>query len=1151
MAECNMCSPGSLCPVGASMELPAACRPGTYSKSTDLDLDGSPECSECDAGFYCPGGAAPASSCFPGSFSNASGALQCEVCKPGSYSAGGATSCIACEDGKYADNKGQSKCIPCPYPLSSDSGSALCAKALSGFFLSDTSVTPSELLENPAKYSQPCPLHADCAENATLETLGIPTNFWRASPYTTRVYECFLDFSGESSCRGSGSLMRRLDDTKNASDGIYCIEGHRGPQCALCSRSSQYFGFISKRCEACPDFVGLLIRLSIALAVAGLLLLGYMAAQRFERLGRLARRTSVAMSNISLQAKFKILVSFYQVFNTLENVYGVRLHPYFARWLDWLVNIPFLNFDVMTVLVPGSCIGSMQARLLLSGTWPWVVVFFAAFLITLHGLTFVRRSQPGVPVVTLMLDRCLYSTIFIVYLLLPSTSRSIFSARQCISFGYDDRGDTADDVEDRDRSYLLADLNVRCTSEDAEYTRLQIYFWIYFVLWPTLIPLVAFGLMKSIVPSIRQKRLTATAKACRFLWRDYDPTVLFWEIIDTIRKLVLTALILFVDTEQGAKKMMRIVLATFISSSYVVILALVRPFKRSDDLILACISNLLLTTTFVSGIVIKLCEDGQWSETCKAFVGFSSSYQASLFVMTFSILMMVIALGIVAIKVFAAVTAPTIRLKSTRQEPFLELPPGCIFHGFISHTWATGQDQTHTIVRQLQLLVPEMKIWLDVDFLDDVGRLEEAVATAANFIIFLSKGYFESQNCRRELYAALAADRPMIAVQEADKNKGGADIGELKEECRKNCTSEDAVARAFPTFPGPNEVLKQVFGVEEHQMPIVWVRVHDFQMASLKEVVLRLLKHSSYYKSDGHAKELASGLIVPGEIDTLGFKSPVTLLVCSANEGAWRIAKELQAVSMEGRQAIGISLQEAETVLNEHSSAPQGKTAMLLYLTKDTFLDSDGKVAAAVQHALDLKISIALVQEQDVSRGGCPFSVFFDQTPKHLQLQPYSLYNELAVPYFPSTVHCTISRRHVLRKMGAVELRSSASGTDETPEAGAAVYQGQDLENSSRADPTHIVTVLRVSSASSTRPLLEAVDQSLTNEVVECPKDLDMCPGTDAGATGEVAAETERAATCTPVLQGASLVNSTDFMDAFDDLKVTRLWLILIVIFWI
>ena len=76
-------------------------------------------------------------------------------------------------------------------------------------------------------------------------------------------------------------------------------------------------------------------------------------------------------------------------------------------------------------------------------------------------------------------------------------------------------------------------------------------------------------------------------------------------------------------------------------------------------------------------------------------------------------------------------------------------------------------------MRQLQLLLPGIRIWLDVVNLDDIGKLEEAVADAAVVLIFLSSGYFASRNCRREVYAALANNKPIEAVIEADKEKGG------------------------------------------------------------------------------------------------------------------------------------------------------------------------------------------------------------------------------------------------------------------------------------------------------------------------------------------------------------------------------------------
>ena len=54
----------------------------------------------------------------------------------------------------------------------------------------------------------------------------------------------------------------------------------------------------------------------------------------------------------------------------------------------------------------------------------------------------------------------------------------------------------------------------------------------------------------------------------------------------------------------------------------------------------------------------------------------------------------------------------------------------------------------HSLVRQLQLLMPDVKIWLDVVNLSDLGRLEESVCNSLTVVIFLSKGYFASKNVR-------------------------------------------------------------------------------------------------------------------------------------------------------------------------------------------------------------------------------------------------------------------------------------------------------------------------------------------------------------------------------------------------------------------
>ena len=53
-------------------------------------------------------------------------------------------------------------------------------------------------------------------------------------------------------------------------------------------------------------------------------------------------------------------------------------------------------------------------------------------------------------------------------------------------------------------------------------------------------------------------------------------------------------------------------------------------------------------------------------------------------------------------------------------------------------------------MRQLQLLLPGIRIWLDMVNLQDVTKLEESVGDSAVVVVFLSKGYFASGNCRQQ-----------------------------------------------------------------------------------------------------------------------------------------------------------------------------------------------------------------------------------------------------------------------------------------------------------------------------------------------------------------------------------------------------------------
>ena len=104
------------------------------------------------------------------------------------------------------------------------------------------------------------------------------------------------------------------------------------------------------------------------------------------------------------------------------------------------------------------------------------------------------------------------------------------------------------------------------------------------------------------------------------------------------------------------------------------------------------------------------------------------------------------------------------------------------WHLFLSHIWGTGQDQCATIKRQLLAYMPGLAVFLDVDDLEDIGELEAYIEQTAVMLIFVSKGYFKSKNCLREIRCSVDSGKPLVLMH--DPVRGGATLEFIKaEEC--------------------------------------------------------------------------------------------------------------------------------------------------------------------------------------------------------------------------------------------------------------------------------------------------------------------------------------------------------------------------------
>ena len=72
----------------------------------------------------------------------------------------------------------------------------------------------------------------------------------------------------------------------------------------------------------------------------------------------------------------------------------------------------------------------------------------------------------------------------------------------------------------------------------------------------------------------------------------------------------------------------------------------------------------------------------------------------------------------------------------------MALEEGCQYHLFLSHTWVQGQDQMRVVKRRLLEILPgtfhsPLRIFLDVDDLEDIGELESYVDRTCSIMIFL------------------------------------------------------------------------------------------------------------------------------------------------------------------------------------------------------------------------------------------------------------------------------------------------------------------------------------------------------------------------------------------------------------------------------
>mmetsp|Transcript_34887 Transcript_34887/g.96345 ORF Transcript_34887/g.96345 Transcript_34887/m.96345 type:complete len:1229 (-) Transcript_34887:3353-7039(-) len=545
-----------------------------------------------------------------------------------------------------------------------------------------------------------------CGLNATLDTLMLMHGYWRHSAAALQTWRCKRSGSW-SPCHGGV-------DAGNEGDG-YCAAGYRGPRCELCNSTSDYSHYFDKhgaRCHACGDVTavvaavtGVLFVVIIGVYSGGAARIWRYAGSRLPKARKKVTKRFRGMERLwrttGMRYKFKLLVGLYQCVSMVPSAFNVAVPPSVEEYTRWMQFLEIPSKIGLELIIPDTCLGSYQSRLLICAFWPIVLVFVAAISSVCFEIAKDLRKQrnddsfskgerkdesfskqkitktdddgasgsgsKGVDrfnsekkdddsffhrtkhdVICTGLRRVLPLALVATFVLLPNTSARIFQTFACDPIEFDHASATT-------HRFLHNDLRLTCDS--GEYDKTRDTAVALLILWPVAIPVLYALLLLASRRAILNSRPTELSRASAFLWGDFTRLAFWWEPIEMCRKLVLTGWVLLIS---GEHEQLRVLVALVVSFSYMTLHVAIKPLQRSEDSALLLMVDGALVLTYLCVLLIKSCSISV--DMCVAYGLGESAEGVFLFVVFIGSALFVLLLVIGATKLWAEGYAPRILL---------------------------------------------------------------------------------------------------------------------------------------------------------------------------------------------------------------------------------------------------------------------------------------------------------------------------------------------------------------------------------------------------------------------------------------------------------------------------------------------------------
>ena len=388
-----------------------------------------------------------------------------------------------------------------------------------------------------------------------------------------------------------------------------CSTGYKGPLCEVCSDG--YYKQL-KRCELCPTKTWMIGQLSLLAAIFIIIIAILVWSSKKKSKKNLGR----SPADIVL-GRLKIVIGFYQV------TFGLLEAFAYIRWPDSLALIgtysQMLQLNVFQI-APVHCLfpelkidafGNLFAILTMNA----LVIILSICVYGIRKLYLKLRStlddQQKARKMSQTKELIYRNAFFILYVTYLSTCLKTAAVLPlaCRTLCSDDKNDDC-------TRYLKADFGINCDS--SRYNRLVIVGYVavgYVLFLPAASVLTLLSQRKALQTTQNDEegessddndnndaKCTELLKGLRFLFENYRPSAWYWELVDTVRKVILTSGLILIGSESRSYAG----IACIISGIYAIAFAVKKPVV---DLFENWLMLTSLTVTFINlgiGAVSKI-----------------------------------------------------------------------------------------------------------------------------------------------------------------------------------------------------------------------------------------------------------------------------------------------------------------------------------------------------------------------------------------------------------------------------------------------------------------------------------------------------------------------------------------------------------------